>query len=247
MKTQMMITGLLLVAAPILFTSAFTFLQVYFEYPDILRQPAGYVLERFSSGGSELVAGWYAMFFSAFLFIPIAVLLHPFLTREDTWYLPLATTLGVLAGTVQMLGFVRWPFLVPALAASYINSAASETTRETISAVFLAFNQYAGVGVGEHLGFLFTASWGLLVGLAMLGSKVFPSWVGMVGILSSLGIIVGLLEPTGVTWAGAVNALAYVFWALWLLVSGIFLKKEEQGHENPCDFDRRSSDHPKLA
>jgi hypothetical protein len=231
MKTQKMITGLLLIVAPILFMGTFTLLQVNFEYPDILRQPAGYVLERFAAGGSRLVANWYAMLFSAFLFIPIAVLLNPFLAREETWYLPLATTLGVLAGIVQMLGFVRWSFLVPALAAAYLDpttvtgAAASDTLRETISTVFVAFNQYAGVGIGEHMGYLFTASWGLLVGLAMLGSKIFPRWVGMVGILSSMGIIVGLLEPAGVAWAGTVNALAYVCWALWLLVSGIFLLK----------------------
>jgi hypothetical protein len=163
------------------------------------------------------------MLFSALLFIPIAVLLHPFLAREDTWYLPLATTLGVLAGIVQMLGFVRWPFLVPALAASYLSPAASETTREMLRTAFLAFNQYAGVGIGEHLGYLFTAFWGLLVGLAMLRSRIFPRWLGWVGILSSLGIIVGVLEPAGAAWAGAVNAMAYVFWALWLLLSGILL------------------------
>ncbi|MEN4042606.1 MAG: DUF4386 domain-containing protein [Anaerolineaceae bacterium] len=223
MKTQKVITGFLLIAAPILFMGAFTLLQINFEYPDILRQPAGYVLERYAAGGSGLVANWYAMLFSALLFIPIAVLLHPFLAREDTWYLPLATTLGVLAGIVQMLGFVRWPFLVPALATSYLNPAASETTREMLRTAFLAFNQYAGVGIGEHLGYIFTAFWSLLVGLAMLGSHRFPRWLGWVGILASLGIIVGLLEPAGATWAGAVNAMAYVFWALWLLLSGILL------------------------
>ncbi len=104
MKSQRMITGLLLVAAPILFMGAFTLLQVNFEYPDILRRPAGYVLESFAAGGRGLVANWYAMLFSAFLFIPIAVLLHPYLAGEEKWYLPLATTFGVLAGVVQMLG-----------------------------------------------------------------------------------------------------------------------------------------------
>jgi hypothetical protein len=206
---------------------AFTLLQINFEYPDILRQPAGYVLERFAAGGSGLVANWYAMLFSALLFIPIAVLLHPFLARENTWYLPLATTLGVLAGMVQALGFVRWPFLVPALAAAYLDPAASEGAREAISAVFLAFNQYAGAGIGEHLGYLLTASWGLFVGLVMLDAEIFPKWLGWMGMLSSLGILVGVLEPAGVAWAGLVNAMAYIFWALWLLVSGVFLLRKE--------------------
>ena len=38
MKIQKTITGILLVAAPILFMGAFTLLQINFEYPDILRQ-----------------------------------------------------------------------------------------------------------------------------------------------------------------------------------------------------------------
>ena len=232
MKTQKMITGFLLVAAPILFMGAFTFLQIKFEYPDILRKPAGYVLERFALGGSGLVVNWYAMLFSALLFITIAVLLHPFLAGERKWYLPLATTLGVLAGVVQMLGFARWPFLIPALAVAYLEptavagAAASETMRETISMVFLAFNQYAGVGIGEHLGYTFTALWGLLIGLAMLDSVVFPRWLGWVGILSSLGILAGVLEPAGVAWVGSVNAIAYIFWTLWLLAAGVFLMKK---------------------
>ena len=223
MKSQRIITGFLWVVSPILFMSAFTSLQIMFEYPDILRQPAGSVLERFAAGGSPLIVSWYVMLLSAFLFIPVAVLIHPFLVGEKTWYLPLATAFGVIAGVVQMLGFVRWSFLVPTMAASYMDPAAAHAARETYSAVFLAFNQYAGAGIGEHLGYAFTGLWGLLAGLAMLDSDIFPKWLGWVGILSSLGILAGLLEPAGVAWTGAVNALAYILWALWLLASGLIL------------------------
>ena len=223
MKAHRTITGFLMIAAPLLFAGAFTLLQINFDYPDILRKPTGYMLESFAAGGSGLIANWYAMLISALLFIPIAVLLHPFLARDEKWYLPLATTLGVVAGVVQMLGFVRWPFLVPSMAAVYLDPMASDATRETLNIVTLAFNQYAGLGIGEHLGYLLTASWGLLVGLAMLDSTIFPKWLGWIALLSSLGILIGLLEPGGVAWAGEVNAIAYLFWALWLLVSGVFL------------------------
>ncbi len=36
--------GVLLILTPIAFNLPFTLLSVTFEYPDILRQPAGYVL-----------------------------------------------------------------------------------------------------------------------------------------------------------------------------------------------------------
>ncbi|NMC79433.1 MAG: DUF4386 domain-containing protein [Chloroflexi bacterium] len=227
MKANRYVIGTLLVITPLLFMGAFTLLQINFEYPDILRQPASYVLEHFAAGGRGLVANWYAMLFSALLFIPIAVLLQPYLNYEGAWYLPLATVFGVMAGAVQMLGFLRWPFLVPALAAAYRDPAASEAARAATLVTFQAFNQYAGVGVGEHLGYLFTTLWSVLAGWAMGASGRFPRWLGMAGILAAVGIGFGLLEPAGVAWAGLVNAMAYVLWALWMLVVGLFLLRSK--------------------
>jgi hypothetical protein len=41
--------------------------------------------------------------------------------------------------------------------------------------------------------------------------------------LSFLGIWIGVADLAGIAWAGAVNSIAYVLWAMWLLVSGVFL------------------------
>jgi hypothetical protein len=131
-----------------------------------------------------------------------------------------------------MLGFIRWPFLVPVLAKMYLDPAVGEATHEAVSVVFSAFNQYAGVGIGEHLGYLFTALWSLLAGYAMLDSSIFPKWLGVTGVLSGLGILLGVLEPAGLAWAGMINALAYILWALWLLVSGVYLLRWDHGIEN---------------
>ncbi len=216
-------TGALLIATPVLFMVAFTLLQINFEYPDILRQPAATVMEKFVAGGSGLIANWYLMVVAASLFIPIAVLLHPYLARDDTPFMPAATALGVTAGIVQMLGFVRWPFMVPMLAATYVNPATSEATRAAIEVTFNAFNQYAGLGVGEHLGYLFTALWTILIALAMPKSKIFSAWQGWLGLALALGILLGTLEPAGVQFVGAVNAIAYSLWALWLVLVGVTL------------------------
>ena len=43
--------GALLVAVPLIFTAGFTGLQMTFDYPDILRHPAGEVLTRFAGSG----------------------------------------------------------------------------------------------------------------------------------------------------------------------------------------------------
>ena len=79
---------------------------------------------------------------------------------------------------VQFLGLVRWPFLVPYLADTYLDPASSEATRESVAVAFQAFNHYAGVGVGENLGYLFTSLWSVLVALAMFGSPLpFRRWL----------------------------------------------------------------------
>jgi len=59
--------GLLLVAVPVIFTAGFTGLQISFDYPDILRHPAGDVLTRFAASGPDLQAFWYAMMLAGLL------------------------------------------------------------------------------------------------------------------------------------------------------------------------------------
>lgn len=222
-KRNRIITGSLLIIAPILFMTAFTLLQINFEYPDILRQPAITVMEKFVVGGRGLIANWYAMVISAFLFIPIAVLLHPYLAQKDSNLMPIGTVFGITAGIVQMLGFIRWPFLVPSLAQTYLDPISSEATRAAIAVTFSAFNQYAGVGIGEHLGYLFTALWTILIGIAMMKTPHFRGWLGWVGIFSAVGILFGLLEPAGLSLAGLINAFAYIVWAVWMVIVGIFV------------------------
>jgi hypothetical protein len=230
-STHRNLTGILLILTPILFMTAFTLLQINFEYPDILRQPAVTVLEKYAAGGVGLIANWYLMVVSAILFIPVAALLHPYLAREDTPYMTVATAFGVTAGIVQVLGFIRWPFLVPTLASTYLDPAANEATRSAIEVTFLAFNQYAGVGVGEHLGYLFTSLWTLLICFAMARSMVFGKWLAWAGGVLAAGILLGTLEPLGVPFVGLVNALAYSLWAIWVIALGIRLLAKKAGSE----------------
>jgi hypothetical protein len=135
-----------------------------------------------------------------------------------------ATAFGIIAGVVQFLGLVRWPFLVPYLADTYLAPASSGATREAVGVVFQAFNQYAGVGVGENLGYLFTGLWSMLVALAMFGSPLpFRRWLGLLGMVSSASILVGTLEPAGFNPAANIVVIGYILWSIWLALFGIFL------------------------
>jgi hypothetical protein len=48
------LSGVFLILTPVAFNIFFTLLSVTFEYPDILRQPTGYVLRHFDAGGTGL-------------------------------------------------------------------------------------------------------------------------------------------------------------------------------------------------
>ena len=217
-----MLTATLLIAVPVLFMLFYGLLTMTFDYPGILREPAGEILRRFAAGGPTLVLLWYGFAMTPALFIPTAILLRRAFPTT-TPLLDLAVPLGVLAGVVQILGLIRWPFLVPELARTYLDPAASEATQAAALTVFGAFHQYAGVAIGEHLGYLFTGTWTLVIAGAMLKSPVFRPWLGWAGIVSALGILVGLLEPAGFALAGTINAVAYLAWSLWLVATGVSL------------------------
>ena len=216
--------GLLLIIVPLAFTVCFTLLQQLFEYPDILRQPTAEILAKFVAGGAPLVAVWYALTLTAVAFVPLALLVHRVLAGRDApTLLWVATAFGVIAGLSQALGFLRWPFLVPHLAQSYLAPGASEAQRAAAGMVFEAFDRYAGMALGEHLGYLGTGIWTLLIALVMLRTALVPRWLGAIGAVLALGIAAGLAEPAGWELGGTINMLSYLVWAVWLIAIGLTL------------------------
>ena len=217
------LTGLLLILLPVAFNVVFFLLQRTFEYPDILRKPTDYILSRFNAGGTRLIAIWYAFALTGVLFIPVAILVHQTLASDDTPYMALATIIGVLAGLVQFLGLIRWPFLVPYLAKTYFEPGSTQTTRDSIAVVFQAFHRYAGVAIGEHMGYLFTSIWTAFIALAVTQSPLFNAWLGWLGFIPAIGIFVGVFEEGGFKAAGAINAISYILWSIWLIIVGVVL------------------------
>jgi hypothetical protein len=234
--------GTLLVLVPLAFTVCFLLLQQRFEYPDILRQPTADVLTKFAAGGPPLVAVWYALTLTAVAFVPLALLVHRVLAgREAPVLLWVATAFGLIAGLSQTLGFLRWPFLVPHLAQAYLAPGASEAQRAAAGMAFEAFHRYAGVAVGEHLGYLSTSVWTGLIAVVILRTAVLPRWIGVSGALLALGIAAGLAEPAGWELGGTINALSYLGWSLWLIAVGVTLLVRR---EQPVPAERGA---PRLA
>jgi hypothetical protein len=214
-------TGALLIFLPIAFNVLFFRLQRTFEYPDILRKPTDYILRRFNAGGNRLVMIWYSFALTGLLFIPMAILVNQVLAPDALPYMALATTVGVLAGLVQFMGLIRWTFLVPYLAESYFEPNASQATRDSIAVAFQSFHRFAGMAIGEHLGYLCTSVWTALIALAITQSSQFSHWLGWTGFIPAIGIFIGLFEEAGFKPAAVINAISYILWSIWLIVVGV--------------------------
>src|SRR5207342_2561586 len=93
----------------------FTMLARSFGYPDVLREPTGVILARFRAGGTRLLLVWWAFALTALFLAPAALLLAGALADAGTTAV-LVAGFGLLAALVQMLGLMRWPFVVPMLA-----------------------------------------------------------------------------------------------------------------------------------
>ena len=93
--------------------------------------------------------------------------------------------------------------------------------------VFQSFNRYLGVAVGEHLGYLFTGAWSILVGAAIMQSDAVPAWLGLVGIVVGAVLalcsleFVGPFERDGWKVAAALTPVTYIAWSLWLVATGV--------------------------
>ena len=217
------VTGLFLILVPIAFNVTFLMLGRAFEYPAILRKPTDYILRQFKAGGASLRRLWYAFMFSTILFTPVPVMVQEVFQPDVPWFLSVGTSVGVLAGAVQFLGLIRWPFLVNTLAEIYTEPASTQSTRDAVAVVFEAFHRYAGVAIGEHLGYIFTSSWTILLCAAILSTQLVNPLYGWLGLLPALGIFVGVFGETGFESAGLINAVSYLLWSLWLIAFGIGL------------------------
>jgi hypothetical protein len=217
------ITGICLILIPLAFNAAFFALGNAFDYPGILRQPTDQILTQFAAGGAGLVTLWYAFAAAALLSIPLALLLYGVFGQEHPQLALAAAIVGVLSGLVQVFGLLRWVFLVPSLAATYTNPAADPAIRAAAVVVFESAHSYLGVGIGEHLGYLFTGAWTILLSVMMFRSATFRPWLGILGIVAAAGIMLGMLEPAGWSEAGMINAISYILWSLWLIIMGVIL------------------------
>lgn len=188
------LTGVLLISGAILVNIPYTLLITTFDYPDILRAPTADILTQFAAGGPRLIWTWLAF---AWVGLPIllGILLLPQALADDTsndtspnvgrFWDNLALFFGAGGAIAQMIGLLRWPFVVPVLARMYTAPQATTATREAAAVAFQAVHQYGGVVLGEHIGQSFTILWMILLSFGMLRQKKFSRWLPWAGFLTA--------------------------------------------------------------
>jgi hypothetical protein len=229
--TTSIITAILLIVVPVAFNLAFFELGRSFDYPGILRKDPDEILRRFAVGGSGLILRWEALLISALLMLPLVALLAVVLAPSPALFIA-SVVVGSTASIVQGLGLVRWPFAVPELARRYVAAPEGpdgDATRRSVEVVFITLHRLLGVGIGEHLGYLLTGLWTILISAAIWSTAVLPAWLGLVGVVIGIAMLIGTLEFVGPNerdgWrvAGVIVPVAYLAWSVWVIALGVFL------------------------
>src|SRR3712207_1922077 len=165
-------TAILFVLGAVAFAVAATVLSSTFNWPDILREPGSVVLPAVVAGGTSLVWTWFTTAWTyAILAVPV-LLLPAALGRRDDPVLRAATYVGATSVVLSLVGFLRWVFVVPALADSYVTGDA--TTKAAVEAAWTAQHQFGGALLGEHLGQLLAIAWSVALSAVVLRTGVLP-------------------------------------------------------------------------
>jgi hypothetical protein len=226
-KTSRVVLGVSTIAFAIAFNVPYSILASTFDYPAILRRPAGEILMRFKAGGGSLILTWHAFALAALLFVPLAVavsLRGDRLTRAPALTVGAAIA-GSLAGLAQAIGLSRWVFVVPALARSYSAPEASDATRLAAENTLNLINLYGGVAIGEHIGQLLTAMF--VVMLSLLQLREANRITAVIGLITAAGIGVGTNEGLAIALnqSGAMFSMftivGFLGLTVWLIATGI--------------------------
>ena len=231
-------TAVLFIVGAVAFAVAATALSSAFDWPDILREPAGVVLPAFESGGKALVWTWFATAWTYGLLLVPILLLPAALGRRHDAALRAATYVGATSIVLSVIGFLRWVFVVPPLADSFVGGDA--VTQGAVTAAWTAQHQFGGALLGEHLGQLFAVAWSATVSALVVRTRALPRWLGVAGLLASgvyllnQGDILATAIPGFPVWDLA-GLLGSALWGLWILGLGVLLLRRSEAATSPSE------------
>jgi hypothetical protein len=213
-RTNARLAGAALALAAALAIAGFTALGSIFEYPQILDEPTGDILALFREHQIAVMSWFGVLVVSAALIAPAGI----WLGRLAGGTLGRAiAAVGIAAATVQVVGLQRWLTLVPAISQDALDPA----RRAAAEHRFELWHTVLGKAIGETLGYALTATFTVLVVVA-LRRTVLPRWLAIVGYtaaaLIATGVVIPLLDAASLT-----NFAGYIIWCAWLLAVAVVL------------------------
>lgn len=210
-------TAVVMIFAAVLVNVAFIGLGMVFDYPDVLKHPAAEVLASFRASQGSVSAWFLLLALGAALLAPVALGVG---RLSDAPAMRWAVRAGVAAAVVQVLGLMRWPLLVPgwAAAAAGDDPAAAAAAEDA----FATANRVLGNLIGETGGYVLTAAWTALV-LVALGTAFAGRLFVVVGAVSAILILLGVVSPLDLPLVDDANFVGYVLWSGWLVAFAVVL------------------------
>lgn len=223
MKTEKLIGSFIIIGA-VGVCIPYTILTIIFEYPVILRQDTATILTKFHEGGNRLIFTWLTFALAGIPLLPAYIMMGKKLESRSI-AANIATTIGVIGLIVQMVGLLRWTFVVPVLSNTFVE-ANEEAAKAAAIVSFKTIHQLAGVILGEHLGQLFTIAWTILMSFIFAKNRLMPSWVNWLGYISTIIYFLAQAEllatviPGFPVW-GLAGFIGSTLWLIWLVIIGI--------------------------
>ena len=218
-------TGALFVVGAVAFAAAATVLSSTFDWPDILREPAecgaAGLRRRRHQPGLDLVRHRLDLRDPGRPDPAAARRARAAATTRRCGWPP---TVGATSVLLSLIGFLRWVFVVPPLAHSYVTG--DPVTQAAVDAAWTAQHQFGGALLGEHLGQLLAIGWSVTLSVIILRSRVLPRWLGVTGLavsalyLLNQGDILATAVPGFPVWdlAGLIGSTS---WGLWVAALGV--------------------------
>ncbi len=213
--------GAALALASGLAIAGFTVLGSVFEYPQILEKPTADILALFREHQGTVMGWFLVLAVSAALMAPAGIWLGQIAGgRLGRWI----AGLGIAAATVQVVGLQRWVTLVPGISDDALDPAVRANAEER----FELWNTVLGKAIGETLGYTLTATFTVLVVVA-LSRTILPRWLAIAGFVAAGLIATGVAIPL-VDAASLTNFAGYVAWCAWLLAVAFLLVRPTRRH-----------------
>lgn len=214
------VAGLALTLTPLILQVPFGLLAAKYDYPDILLRDAGEVLTRFHDAGPSMIWTWWA-----YAMCTVGLLIAAIKMPNASTF---SRTTGTIAAFAQLLGLLRWVFVVPFLADAWV---ANTVGHGTLTVIFEAQHRLFGVLLGEHVGQLFMGLW-----TASIAWNQSVKWIRALGLISASTLIIGLGAGLArvVPMPGVVAhapLIGFLLWVIWAVATGIVLLRNARRAE----------------